>query len=125
MRIKYTQLEADAYMMDIDFVQFTLAVRACISALTSNDSKCIVEQWMFSRICSCDSVEKVEKVSKKFQIHKGIIRQIRISVELCKAKKLLQAELRVGLRTVKKRQHSTSTAKSTVKADEMKGNIKI
>jgi hypothetical protein len=78
-------------------------VRTCIAALTSNDSKRIVEQWIFSRIFSFGSVEKVEKVSKKLQTHNGIIRQIRISVELCRAKKLLQAILRVGLRTVKKK----------------------
>ena len=73
--------------MDIDFVQFTPAERgvycSLILLLTSNNGKCMFEPQALNRICNCESVEEFEKIwqriSKKLQFHKGIIRYKRVS----------------------------------------------
>lgn len=97
--------------------------------LTSNDGKCTFEPRALSRICNCDSVEEFEKIwqriSKKFQLRKGVIRHKRVTQELGRAKKLLQAKRRGGLSTAKKRWHSGGTANSTAIAKEMKGNVNV
>jgi uncharacterized protein YdaU (DUF1376 family) len=133
MKIKYIQLESDAFLTDIDFVQFTPTERgvycSLILFLTSNDGKCTFDPPSLSRICNCDSVEEFEKIwqriSKKFQLRKGVIRHKRVTKELGRAKKLLQAKRRGGLSTAKKRRHSTSIANSTANAKETKGNVKV
>jgi uncharacterized protein YdaU (DUF1376 family) len=133
MKIKYVQLESDAFLTDIDFVQFTPAERgvycSLILYLTSNDGKCTSEPEALSRICNCESVEEFEKIfqrmSKKFQLRKGKIRHKRVTKELSRAKKLLQAKRRGGLSTARKRQHSTSIADSTADAKERKRNEKV
>jgi len=133
MKIKYVQLESDAFLTDIDFVQFTPAERgvycSLILVLTSNDGKCTLGPRALSRICNCDSVEEFEKIweriSKKFQLRKGVIRHKRVTQELGRAKKLLQAKRRGGLSTAKKRWHSGRTANSTAIAKETKGNVNV
>jgi uncharacterized protein YdaU (DUF1376 family) len=133
MKIKYVQLESDAFLTDIDFVQFTPAERgvycSLILLLTSNDGKCTFDPRALSRICNCDSVEEFEKIweriSKKFQHRKDVIRHKRVTQELGRAKKLLQAKRRGGLSTAKKRWHSGRTANSTANAKETKGNVNV
>jgi len=106
-------------LTDIDFVQFTPAERgvycSLILLLTSNDGKCTFETRALSRMCNCINVEEFEKIwqriSKKFQLRKGVIRHKRVTQELGRAKKLLQAKRRGGLSTAKKRWHSAATAK--------------
>jgi uncharacterized protein YdaU (DUF1376 family) len=120
-------------LTDIDFVQFTPAERgvycSLILLLTSNDGKCTFDPRALSRICNCDSVEEFEKIweriSKKFQLRKGVIRHKRVTQELGRAKKLLQAKRRGGLSTAKKRWHSSRTANSTAIAKETKGNVNV
>lgn len=133
MKIKYVQLESDAFLTDIDFVQFTPAERgvycSLILLLTSNDGKCEFDPRALSRMCNCISVEEFEKIweriSKKFQLRKGVIRHKRVTQELGRAKKLLQAKRRGGLSTAKKRWHSSRTANSTAIAKETKGNVNV
>jgi uncharacterized protein YdaU (DUF1376 family) len=133
MKIKYVQLESDAFLTDIDFVQFTPAERgvycSLILYLTSNDGKCAFEPAALSRICNCGSVEEFEKIwqriSKKFQHRKGFIRHKRVTKELSRAKKLLQAKRRGGLSTARKRLHSTRIADNTADAKERKRNEKV
>ena len=133
MKIKYFQLESDAFLTNIDFVQFTPAERgvycSLILLLTSNDGKCTFETQALSRICNCESVEEFEKIweriSKKFQLRKGMIRHKHVTQELGRAKKLLQAKRRGGLSTAKKRWHSGGTTNSTATAKETKGNVNV
>lgn len=133
MKIKYVQLESDAFLTDIDFVQLTPAERgvycSLILYLTSNDGKCTSEPQALSRICNCHGVEEFEKIwqriSKKFQLRKGFIRHKRVTKELSRAKKLLQAKRRGGLSTARKKQHSTGTAYGTADAKERKRNEKV
>ena len=133
MKIKYVQLESDAFLTDIDFIQFTPVERgvycSLILLLTSNDGKCMFDPRALSRMCNCISVEEFEKIwqriSKKFQLRKGMIRHKRVTRELGRAKKLLQAKRRGGLSTAKKRWHSGGTANSTANAKETKGNVNV
>ena len=133
MKIKYVQLESDAFLTDIDFIQFTPAERgvycSLILLLTSNDGKCEFDPRALSRMCNCESVEEFEKIweriSKKFQLRKGVIRHKRVTQELGRAKKLLQAKRRGGLSTAKKRWHSSRTANSTAITKGTKGNVNV
>ena len=128
MKIKYVQLESDAFLTDIDFVQFKPAEMGVycylILFLTSNNGKCDFDPQALSRVCNCGSVEEFEKIwqriSKKFRLRNGILRHKRVTKELSRAKKLLRAKRRGGLSTARKRRHSTSIAVSTADAKETK-----
>jgi uncharacterized protein YdaU (DUF1376 family) len=135
MKIKYVQLESDAFLTDIDFVQFTPAERgvycSLILYLTSNDGKCTAEPEALSRICNCDSVEQFEKiwekVSKKFQIRSGVIKHKRVTKELKRARDLLQAKRKAGLNGAKQRWQNHDTASGTANGNAManrsEGNV--
>jgi len=131
MKIKYVQLESDAFLTDIDFVQFTPAERgvycSLILYLTSNDGKCTSEPEALSRICNCDSVEQFEKiwekVSKKFQSRNGMIKHKRVAKELSRARKLRQAKRKAGLSGAEKRWQSHRTDRGDDMANRRKGNV--
>jgi uncharacterized protein YdaU (DUF1376 family) len=132
MKIKYVQLESDAFLTDIDFVQFTPAERgvycSLILYLTSNNGKCTSEPEALSRICNCRSVEEFEtiwqRVSKKFQLRKDIIRHKRVSKELKKAKHFRQVCAEAGLKGASKRWGGHSRPNGVAIAKERKRNEK-
>ena len=66
MKIKYVQLESDAFLTDVDFVQFSPAERgvycSLILLLTSNDGKCSFDVRALSRVRK-DLGQTLEKVS--------------------------------------------------------------
>jgi uncharacterized protein YdaU (DUF1376 family) len=133
MKIKYVQLESDAFLTDIDFVQFTPAERgvycSLILYLTSNNGKCTFEPEALSRICNCDDVEQFEKIfqriSKKFQLRKGTIRHKRVSKELKKAKHFRQVCAKAGLKGASKRWGGHSIPNGVAIAKERKRNEKV
>ena len=133
MKIKYVQLESDAFLTDIDFVQFTPAERgvycSLILFLTSNDGKCTFEPEALSRICNCHGVEEFEKiwqrVSKKFQHRKGFIRHKRVSKELKKAKHFRQVCVKAGLKGASKRWGGHSNPNGVAIAKDRKRNEKV
>jgi len=133
MKIKYVQLESDAFLTDIDFVQFTPAERgvycSLILFLTSNDGKCTSEPEALSRICNCHGVEEFEKiwqrVSKKFQHRKGFIRHKRVSKELKKAKHFRQVCAKAGLKGASRRWGGHSNPNGDAIAKERKRNEKV
>jgi uncharacterized protein YdaU (DUF1376 family) len=133
MKIKYVQLESDAFLTDIDFVQFTPAERgvycSLILYLTSNNGKCTFEPEALSRICNCDSVDEFEKIwqriSKKFQHSKGFIRHKRVSKELKKAKHFRQVCARAGLKGASKRWGGHGNTNGVAIAKERKRNEKV
>ncbi|MHC4557809.1 MAG: hypothetical protein ACYS80_10960, partial [Planctomycetota bacterium] len=118
MKIKFVQLESDAFLTDIDFLQFSPAERgvycSLIFFLNSNGGKCQLEPQALSRLCNCQKCgefEKIwERISKKFQIRNGMIKHKRVTAELRRARKLQQAKRRAGLSGAQKRWHSDSTA---------------
>ena len=133
MKIKYVQLESDAFLTDIDFVQFTPAERgvycSLILFLTSNDGKCTFEPEALSRVCNCRSVEEFEKIwqriSKKFQHRKGFIRHKRVSKELKKAKHFRQVCVKAGLKGASKRWGGHSNPNGVAIAKDRKRNEKV
>jgi uncharacterized protein YdaU (DUF1376 family) len=133
MKIKYVQLESDAFLTDIDFVQFTPAERgvycSLILYLTSNSGKCTSEPLVLSRICNCESVEEFEKIfqriSKKFQLRKGVIRHKRVSKELKRAKHFRQVCAEAGLKGASKRWGGHSHPNGVAIAKERKRNEKV
>jgi len=133
MKIKYVQLESDAFLTDIDFVQFTPAERgvycSLILLLTSNDGKCEFDPRALSRMCNCISVEEFEKIwqriSKKFQLRNGTIRHKRVTKELKKAKHFRQVCTEAGLKGASKRWRGHSHPNGVAIAKERKGNVKV
>jgi uncharacterized protein YdaU (DUF1376 family) len=133
MKIKYVQLESDAFLTDIDFVQFTPAERgvycSLILLLTSNDGKCEFDPRALSRMCNCDCVEEFEKIwqriSKKFQLRNGAIRHKRVTKELKKAKHFRQVCTEAGLKGASKRWRGHSHPNGVAIAKETKGNVKV
>ena len=59
MKIKFVQLESEAFSTDIDFIQFSPAERGvCYSLilfLGSNDGKCEFAPPALSRLCNCET----------------------------------------------------------------------
>ena len=110
MKIKYVQLESDAFLTDLDFIQFTPAERglycSMIFYLNSNGGKCEFEPAALSRLANCKNVQEFEKlwekVSKKFQSRNGVIKHKRVTKELNRARKFRQACVKAGLRGAKK-----------------------
>ena len=133
MKIKYVQLESDAFLTDVDFVQFTPAERgvycSLILFLTSNDGKCTSEPEALSRICNCRSVEEFEKIwqriSKKFRLRKDIIRHKRVTKELKKARHFRQVCSKAGVKGASKRWGGHNNPNGGAIAKERKRNEKV
>ncbi|OHB83356.1 MAG: hypothetical protein A2Z38_04920 [Planctomycetes bacterium RBG_19FT_COMBO_48_8] len=133
MKIKYVQLESDAFLTDIDFVQFTPGERgvycSLILLLTSNDGKCTFDPRVLSRNCNCDCVEEFEKIfqriAKKFQLRNGIIRHKRVTKELKKAKHFRQLCAEAGLKGANRRWGGHSHPNGVAIAKETKGNVNV
>jgi hypothetical protein len=130
MKIKYVQLESDAFLTDLDFIQYTPAERglycSMIFYLNSNNGKCKFDPAALSRLANCKNVQEFEKlwekVSKKFQCRNGLIKHKRVTKELNRAKKFHKACAKAGLRGANKRWHGHSEATNVAMAMERKGN---
>ena len=117
MKVKYVQLESEAFLTDLDFVAMTLEERGAyctlILYLYSNNGKCELNILVLSRLCNCKNIKTFEKIwqniSKKFQIRSGVIKHKRVTKELRSAKRFRQAKSRAGLKGAEKRWHSYST----------------
>jgi uncharacterized protein YdaU (DUF1376 family) len=135
MKIRFVQLESDAFLTDMDFVQMSAAERgvycSLILFLTSNDGRCRFDPAALGRLCNCERPEDFQqiwdRIAKKFQTRQGVIRHKRVTQELTRAKRLRQAKRKAGLNTAKKRWHSDSTANSRPDSEaiakERKGNV--
>lgn len=59
MKIKFAQLESEAFSTDIDFIQFSPVERgvyySLILFLGSNDGKCEFDPSALSRLCNCET----------------------------------------------------------------------
>jgi uncharacterized protein YdaU (DUF1376 family) len=117
MKIKYVQMESEAFLTDLDFVAMTLEQRGAyltlILYLYCNNGKCELDIPALSQLCnkSIKSFEKIwQVISKKFQTRNGVIKHKRVTKELKRAKKFRQAKSRAGLKGADKRWHSQSTA---------------
>ncbi len=113
MKVKYVQLEYEAFFTDLDFNAMTLEERGAyftlILYLYSNNGKCDLDVPLLSKLCN-KSPKAFEKnwqnISKKFQIRNGVIKHKRVTKELKRAKKFRQAKRKAGLKGANKRWHS-------------------
>ncbi len=127
MKIKFVHLESEAFLTDLDYIVMSHAERSVyctlIFYLTSNNGKCEYKPLALSKLCHCENVEEFEEIwqgiSKKFQTRNGAIKHKRVTKELRKAKKFIQAKRRAGLKGAEKRWHSHST----VVTKERKGEV--
>jgi uncharacterized protein YdaU (DUF1376 family) len=111
MKIKYVQLESEAFLTDLDFVAMTLEQRGAyftlILYLYCNNGKCELDMSVMSQLCnkSTKTFEKIwQKISKKFQTRNGVIKHKRVTKELKKARKFIQHQRKAGLASARKRQ---------------------
>jgi uncharacterized protein YdaU (DUF1376 family) len=131
MKIKFVQLESDAFLTDIDFIQMSPSERgvyfSLILYLYSSGGKCEFDMQALARLCNCGSAEEFEKIwdriSKKFVARTGVIKHKRVTKELRKAKKFHQAKSKAGLSGARKRWHSRSSENSGGITKERKGNV--
>lgn len=126
MKIKYVQLESDAFLTDLDFMQFTPAERgiycSLIFLLYSNGGKYELDPAALSKMCNCTrkEFEKVwGKIEKKFQTRKGVIRHKRVTKELRKSKKQWQDKRRAGLKGARVTWQSHGNANGSDNGDAM------
>ncbi|MCP4262866.1 MAG: YdaU family protein [Planctomycetes bacterium] len=117
MKIKYVQLESEAFLTDLDFVAMTLEQRGAyltlILYLYCNNGKCDLDIPALGQLCnkSTKTFEKIwQNISKKFQTRNGVIKHKRVTKELSRARKFRQAKSKAGLKGADKRWHSQSTA---------------
>ncbi|MFH1717136.1 MAG: DUF1376 domain-containing protein [Planctomycetota bacterium] len=131
MKIRFVQLESDAFLTDIDFMRFSPAERgvylSLILFLNCNGGKCPFDTSALSRLCNCESAEEFEKIwtniAKKFQTRNGVIKHKRVTKELAKARKHRQAKRAAGLKGAEKRWQTDGTANGDAIAKERKGNV--
>ena len=76
MKIKFVQLESQAFFTDLDFVTMSAAERGVYCTLLlhlyCNSGRCEFDSQALARLCNCDDFEKVwEKIAKKFQTRNG------------------------------------------------------
>ena len=99
------------------------AYLSLILYMYANDGKCLLHMQHLSQLTRCNNFEKVwHKIKKKFQINEDIIKHKRVSNELRKAKRLMQAKRKSGLKGAGERWHSHSkpigSANGTAMANE-------
>jgi uncharacterized protein YdaU (DUF1376 family) len=76
MKIKFVQLESQAFFTDLDFITMSAAERGVYCTLLlhlyCNAGRCEFDPQALARLSNCDDFEKVwEKVAKKFQTRNG------------------------------------------------------
>jgi hypothetical protein len=135
MKIKYVQLESDAFLTDLDYITMSHAERSVyctlIFYLTSNNGKCEYKPSALSKLCHCENVEEFEEIwqgiSKKFQTRNGVIKHKRVTKVLRRAKKFIQRQREAGLASARKKQqrlsHGSTDVTSPVQPTKTKGNV--
>jgi len=134
MKIKYVQMESEAFLTDLDFVAMTLEQRGAyftlILCLYCNNGKCDLDIPVLSQLCNKNpkAFEKIwQGVSKKFQTRSGVIKHKRVTKELTRAKKFIQRQRKAGLASAKKRQQRLNRGSAEVTAPlqptKTKGNV--
>lgn len=110
MKIKYIQMESEAFLTDLDFMAMTLEQRGAyltlILYLYCNNGKCDLDIPAMNQLCnkSTKTFEKIwQLISKKFQTRNGVIKHKRVIKELKRARKFRHAKSSVGLKDADKR----------------------
>ena len=85
MKVKYTQLESEAFLTDLDLIAMTLEERGAyftlILYLYCNKGKCELDIPVLSQLCNKNpkAFERIwQNISKKFQTRSGAIKHKRV-----------------------------------------------
>jgi len=120
MKIRYVQLESEAFLTDLDFMRMTAQQRGVYCTLLfhlyCNNGKSEFDPPTLARLCNCPDTdfEKVwQEIGKKFQTRNGVIKHKRVTKELRRAKKFTQHQRQAGLASAKKRQAAAATTAGT------------
>jgi uncharacterized protein YdaU (DUF1376 family) len=133
VKIKYVQLESQAFLTDLDFVMMSAAERGVYCTLLlhlyCSGGRCKLDPIALGRLCNCRNFEKFwGKIAGKFQTRKGVIRHKRVSKELRRAKRFAQRQRIAGLASAKKRQprfnHGSNAVTTEVEPKKRKGKVK-
>ena len=123
MKIRYVQLESQAFLTDVDFVTMTPTERGAYCTLLlylyCNEGRCELDPSALGRLCNCKNFEHIwENIGKKFQTRDGVIRHKRVGKELRRARRLLQSQRRSGLKGARKRwaRHNDPNGEPTARA---------
>ena len=132
MKVRFVQLESEAFLADIDFMQMSAAERGVYVTLLfylyCSGGKCDLDPQRLGRLCNCDDFENIwQKICKKFQTREGVIKHKRVTQELRKARHFIQHQHKAGLAGASKRWQGHSAANGTANsgdiANETKGNV--
>lgn len=135
MKIRFVQLESDAFLTDRDYQTMSHSERSVfctlIFLLTSGEGRCELDMERLRKLTYCDSAEEFENIwqniSKKFQVRNGLIRHKRVTKELTKAKKFIQHQRKAGLASAKKRKlllnRGSNSVETPPQPTKRKGNV--
>jgi uncharacterized protein YdaU (DUF1376 family) len=120
MKVRYVQLESEAFLIDLDFIKMNAQERGVYCTLLfhlyCNNGKFELDPLTLARICNCSNTdfEKVwQNIAKKFQTRNSVIKHKRVTKELRRAKKLLQNQRKAGLASARKRLTGVATPVET------------
>ena len=99
-RVKYVQLEPDAFLSDVEFQYMSSEQRGAyctlIFYLYRNNGKLINDGKLLSRLCNVDSNFDFSPVLSKFKLQKGFIYHKRVNKELQKAQTRIDAAVKAA-----------------------------
>jgi uncharacterized protein YdaU (DUF1376 family) len=124
MKVRYVQLESEAFLIDLDFIKMNAQERGVYCTLLfrlyCNNGKSEFDTPTLARLCNCNDFEKIwQNITKKFQTRDGVIKHKRVTKELTRAKKLLQSQRKAGLASARKRLTSVATPLQPSKDNEI------
>lgn len=134
LKIKFVQLEPNAFLSDSDFQAMTATERGVywtlLLYLYANDGRLRLDFKQLAILCACKNFEQIwSKIKKKFLSRNGFIEHKRVNKELRKAKRYMQAAKKSGLKGAEKRWGAHSNpdrhpkGSSIAKENQRKGNV--
>ncbi|MHC4258879.1 MAG: DUF1376 domain-containing protein [Planctomycetota bacterium] len=124
-KVKFVQLEPEAFLSDGDFQAMSDAERgvywSLILYLYCNNGRLRLDFEKLARLCGCQSFEQVwSRIGKKFSLRGGCIRHKRVSAELKRARQFMQSRREAGLKGAARRWHSQRSPMPTKRNENVK-----
>ena len=115
--VNYVQLQPSGFLTDTDFQGFTAEQRGIYTTiifyLYANKGQMKDDIEEIKKLCNSKNENAIVKVLTKFKKSNGKLFHKRVSKELNKTRKLMQAKRAAGLKGAKKRWHSHKQSHST------------
>ena len=132
-KIKFVQLEPNAFLSDSDFQAMNAESRGVywtlLLYLYTNNGRIKLDFALLAVLCACADFKRIWlKIKKKFLFKNGLIEHKTVNAEIKKARQYVQIQRRKGLKGANRRWHSHSTSNSTANgttiAKEKKTKVK-